>query len=124
MDFTIAVLLILTLTRTHLTLVDNMNLTIQDASTWEQEDTDEPDVFSVLLKTNEELIKRTKNQIIEHGDILVDAPRSVMFCNNGPRSCFWPSSTDGNVYVPYRLGRGYDEFSRWKIKKSLDEIAL
>ncbi|GCC35820.1 hypothetical protein chiPu_0014308 [Chiloscyllium punctatum] len=74
-----------------------------------RKDTNETDVFSIILKANEELLKSTGSKIIEHGDILVDNSRNAMICNNSPRSCLWPRAKDGNVYVPYKLGREYSK---------------
>uniref|UniRef100_UPI00398F09A1 astacin-like metalloendopeptidase isoform X2 n=1 Tax=Pristiophorus japonicus TaxID=55135 RepID=UPI00398F09A1 len=149
MDFTITVLLILSLTCNHLALVDNMNATIQDGLKREKSDTSESDVFSIILKANEELsmkyqsrqlsgcrrqrcclspsllfcsVKRTRNKIIQYGDVLVDTARNAKMCDNEPRSCLWPSSGDGNVYIPYTLHQDYSQDHRILIKRSLDEI--
>ncbi|XP_067850406.1 low choriolytic enzyme-like [Heptranchias perlo] len=107
MDFTIAVLLTLSLTCVHLVLVDNMNSTLQDGLKREQRDTSEPNVFSIILKANEELLNRTGNKIIQYGDVLVGTSRNAMICKQEPRSCLWPSSKDGNVYVPYKIHKDY-----------------
>ncbi|XP_072448964.1 low choriolytic enzyme-like [Chiloscyllium punctatum] len=124
MNLNVVVVLVFILTIIHIQLVDSMNSTNQGVLKRKRKDTNETDVFSIILKANEELLKSTGSKIIEHGDILVDNSRNAMICNNSPRSCLWPRAKDGNVYVPYKLGREYNAFSRQLIKRSLDEIAI
>ncbi|XP_060695150.1 low choriolytic enzyme-like [Hemiscyllium ocellatum] len=124
MNLNVVVVLVFILTIIHLQLVGSMNSTNQGVLKRKQRDTNETDVFSIILKANEELLKSTGSKIIEHGDILVDNSRNAMICNNSPRSCLWPRAKDGNIYVPYKLGREYNVFSRRLIKRSLDEIAI
>ncbi|XP_055505761.1 astacin-like metalloendopeptidase [Leucoraja erinacea] len=88
-----------------------------------QSETNEADIFSMILKANKELLESTGNKKIEHGDIVLDNSRNAMICRRSPKSCLWPSSEDRNVYVPYRLSRDYDNSERRTIKRSLHEIA-
>uniref|UniRef100_UPI00398F23BA astacin-like metalloendopeptidase isoform X2 n=1 Tax=Pristiophorus japonicus TaxID=55135 RepID=UPI00398F23BA len=104
-------------------LMDNMNSTLQGGLKRENKDTSESDVFSIILEANKELLKRTGKKIIQYGDVLVGTTRNAMICNNEPRSCLWPSSDDGNVYVPYMFEADYTESQKQAIKKSLDEIS-
>ncbi|XP_072448963.1 low choriolytic enzyme-like [Chiloscyllium punctatum] len=83
----------------------------------------EPDVFSIISEANKKLLKRTGNKIIQYGDILVDSTRNAVTCSNDPKSCLWPSSQDGNVYVPYVIDKIYTEDQTKLIWKSLNEIS-
>ncbi|XP_069751403.1 astacin-like metalloendopeptidase isoform X4 [Narcine bancroftii] len=68
-------------------------------------------------------VKKMGRKMIEYGDVLVDTSRNAARCKNVPRSCLWPSSDDGNVYIPYTLTKDFNDDHKKKIKKSLDEIA-
>ncbi|GCC35821.1 hypothetical protein chiPu_0014309 [Chiloscyllium punctatum] len=82
----------------------------------------DPDIFNIILRVNKELLERTGNKVLQYGDILVDTSRNAMICPEGGDTCLWPTSKDGNVYVPYALNETYNENQRRKIKKALDEI--
>ncbi|XP_069751432.1 embryonic protein UVS.2-like isoform X7 [Narcine bancroftii] len=123
MDLTIAMLLTLSLVCIHSALMDYGNSTMEDGLQTEQRDMDEQDVSSIILKQNEKLIKKMGRKMIEYGDVLVDTSRNAARCKNVPRSCLWPSSDDGNVYIPYTLTKDFNDDHKKKIKKSLDEIA-
>ncbi|XP_072373794.1 uncharacterized protein [Scyliorhinus torazame] len=58
MDFTSAVLLNLSVVCINLILVDTMNSTIQDGLREKQQGTNEPDIFSIISKANNELCKK------------------------------------------------------------------
>lgn len=88
--------------------VNYVNSTSQDDLNKLQSETNEADIFSMILKANKELLEHTGNKKIEHGDIVLDNSRNAMICRRSPKSCLWPSSEDRNVYVPYRLSRDYD----------------
>ncbi|XP_078271738.1 astacin-like metalloendopeptidase [Rhinoraja longicauda] len=109
--------------RRRVVQVDNVNSAIEDDLNKLQRETNEPDIFSIILKANKELLKHTGNTTIQYGDILVDNSRNAMMCRKSPRSCLWPPSEDGNVYVPYKLSRDYDNAQRQLIKISLLEIS-
>ncbi|XP_038663302.1 low choriolytic enzyme-like [Scyliorhinus canicula] len=120
MDFTSAVLLNLSIVCIHLILVDTMNSTIQDGLREKQQSINEPDIFSIISKANNELIKHTGSKVIEYGDILVSTTRNARSCQH--RSCLWPSSKDGNVYIPYVVDNKFSESDKQLIWKSLHEI--
>ncbi|XP_078271736.1 LOW QUALITY PROTEIN: astacin-like metalloendopeptidase [Rhinoraja longicauda] len=120
MDLTIAVLLTLALRCIHSALMDHKNSTIKDGLKSEET---EQDVFSIILKQNKELSKRTGNKIIHFGDVLIDKSRNAIFCGKQPRSCLWPVSEDRNVYVPYKLASDYDDVDRTIIHNALAEIS-
>ncbi|XP_060695153.1 astacin-like metalloendopeptidase [Hemiscyllium ocellatum] len=121
MEFTIAILLTLSLVCIHLEMVTNNNSDMQDdlQGQWNVSD---PDIFNIILQVNKELLERTGNKVLQYGDILVDSSRNAMTCPEGGDTCLWPTSKDGNVYVPYALNETYNENQRRKIKKALDEI--
>ncbi|XP_069751503.1 astacin-like metalloendopeptidase isoform X2 [Narcine bancroftii] len=108
MDFNNVVLLALFLWCSHSTLVDNVNTTIEDDLIKLDSETSEPDIFSRILKANKELF---------------DTSRNAMICDINPKSCLWPSSKDGNVYIPYKVDESFRNEHRKLIKRSLDEIA-
>ncbi|XP_048401939.2 low choriolytic enzyme-like [Stegostoma tigrinum] len=89
--------------------VDNMNSTAQDGLSKAQSDMSEPDVFSIISEANTELSKRTGSKIIQYGDVLVDTTRNSVVCSQRPKNCLWPSSQDGNVYVPYVIDKIYSK---------------
>ncbi|XP_055505954.1 low choriolytic enzyme-like [Leucoraja erinacea] len=120
MDLTITVLLTVALRCIHSVLMDYKNSTLKDGLKSKET---EQDVFSIILKQNKELLKQTGNKIIHFGDVLVDKSRNAMVCNWKPKSCLWPASKDGNVYVPYILSSDYDEFDKMIIQNSLAEIS-
>ncbi|XP_051885111.1 low choriolytic enzyme-like [Pristis pectinata] len=123
MDLTVAILLTLSQRCIHSALMNYVNSTLEDGLKSNHLDTDEQDVFSIILKNNEKLLKQTGNTIIQYGDVLVDKSRNAMVCQNTPRSCLWPSSDDGNVYVPYTVTKDFSEDHKKLIKKCLDEIS-
>ncbi|XP_072447959.1 low choriolytic enzyme-like isoform X2 [Chiloscyllium punctatum] len=112
MDLTTAVLLVLSLMYTYTKLVDNMNSPFQDDVEMEQLGVNEQDIFHIISNTNKELLKHTGGKVIEYGDILVDNSRNAAMCKNNTRNCLWPSSHDGNVYIPYALQKDYN-FETW-----------
>ncbi|XP_055505764.1 astacin-like metalloendopeptidase isoform X2 [Leucoraja erinacea] len=119
MDLTIAVLLTLALRCIHSALMDYKNSTLKDGMKSEET---EQDVFRIILKQNKELLKQTGNKKIHFGDVLVDKSRNAMVCNWEPRSCLWPASEDGNVYVPYKVSSDYNEQDKTKIQNALGEV--
>ncbi|XP_048463253.1 astacin-like metalloendopeptidase [Rhincodon typus] len=67
--------------------------------------------------------KLTGSKIIQYGDVLIDTTRNAVVCSKTPKSCLWPSSQDGNVYVPYVIDKIYTEDQTKVIWKSLQEIS-
>ncbi|KAG2459605.1 UVS2 protein, partial [Polypterus senegalus] len=55
------------------------------------------------------------------GDIAVSQRRSPISCF--ARSCLWPKSVDGFVYVPYNLSSQYNDIEKMAIETGMQDIA-
>ncbi|XP_032894457.1 low choriolytic enzyme-like [Amblyraja radiata] len=45
----------------------------------------------------------SSKSFVEYGDIATGNSKNAIKCLRGPKSCLWPRSRDGNVYIPYTL---------------------
>ncbi|KAM6950388.1 low choriolytic enzyme-like [Lycodopsis pacificus] len=83
---------------------------------------DEFSVSTLLEKANVNVGKNFDDPLVMFGDIAV--PTDLQ--NADPcveRGCLWPNATDGNVYVPYRISRDYDQRERDTIVEGLRSFA-
>nr|XP_019935767.1 PREDICTED: high choriolytic enzyme 1-like [Paralichthys olivaceus] len=83
---------------------------------------DEFSVSTLLEKANANLGKNMDEPLVIFGDIAV--PTGLQ--NADPcttRGCLWPKSSDGNVYVPYRLSNAYSQRERNTIIGGLRSFA-
>ncbi|XP_069824180.1 astacin-like metalloendopeptidase [Dendropsophus ebraccatus] len=76
-----------------------------------EEESEDEDVFSQILRTN-----KGSNVKLYHGDIVVDRSYSAAKCPN----CFWPKSEDGVVRVPYSLAPDYSDANKVLIISALE----
>ncbi|XP_026147460.1 low choriolytic enzyme-like isoform X2 [Mastacembelus armatus] len=85
----------------------------------------EDDDFSVstlIEKANANLGKNLDEPLVIFGDIAVP----TILRNADPctaRGCLWPKSSDGNVYVPYRISEEYSQRERDTIVRGLESFA-
>ncbi|XP_068432346.1 low choriolytic enzyme-like [Clinocottus analis] len=83
---------------------------------------DEFSVSTLLEKANVNVGKNFDDPLVMFGDIAV--PTGLQ--NADPcveRGCLWPKASDGNVYVPYRISRDYDQRERNTIIQGLRSFA-
>ncbi|XP_061592935.1 low choriolytic enzyme-like [Cololabis saira] len=85
----------------------------------------EDDDFSIstlLEKANANVGRNLDEPLVMDGDIAM--PTGLQ--NADPctaRGCLWPKSTDGNVYVPYRISNQYSQRERAIITRGLQSFA-
>ncbi|XP_072237203.1 low choriolytic enzyme-like [Leuresthes tenuis] len=85
-------------------------------------DDDDFSISTLLEKANANLGKNMDEPLVMFGDIAV--PTGLM--NADPctaRGCLWPKSTDGNVYVPFRISDQYSQRERNIIVEGLQSFA-
>ncbi|XP_075994318.1 high choriolytic enzyme 1-like [Genypterus blacodes] len=83
---------------------------------------DEFTVSALLEKANVNVGKHFEDPLVMYGDIAV----STGLGNADPctsRGCLWPKSSDGNVYVPYRISTQYSARERNTIVEGLRSFA-
>ncbi|XP_033909849.2 hatching enzyme 1.2-like [Acipenser ruthenus] len=80
---------------------------------------DSMDISTLLEKANANLDKIPDGTVIRFGDIAVDPLESTNADPCTARSCKWPTSSDGNVYIPVKVSSDFS--SR---EKSVIEAAL
>ncbi|XP_060924094.1 low choriolytic enzyme-like [Limanda limanda] len=83
---------------------------------------DEFSVSTLLEKANSNIGKNLDEPLVIFGDIAV--PTGLQ--NADPctaRGCLWPKSSDGNVYVPYRISGQYSQRERDTIIDGLRSFA-
>ncbi|XP_053305219.1 astacin-like metalloendopeptidase [Spea bombifrons] len=69
------------------------------------------DIFAKILEANKD-----SNILLREGDIALRRERSAIPC------CRWPKSSDGAVYVAYKLSPSYVERERAMINAALEEL--
>ncbi|XP_035009318.1 high choriolytic enzyme 1 isoform X1 [Hippoglossus stenolepis] len=83
---------------------------------------DDFSVSTLLEKANSNIGKNLDEPLVMFGDIAV--PTGLE--NADPctaRGCLWPKSSDGKVYVPYRISRQYSQGERDTIIGALNSFA-
>lgn len=79
---------------------------------------DDLSISTLLEKANANVGRKPDEPLVLYGDIAV--PTGLQ--NADPctaRGCLWPKSSDGNVYVPYRLSNQYSQRERGVILTGL-----
>ncbi|XP_029952744.1 low choriolytic enzyme-like [Salarias fasciatus] len=87
---------------------------------------DEFSVSTLLEKANVNVGKSLEEPLVMFGDIAVSTGlRNADPCTSRPRNrnCLWPKSSDGNVYVPYRISNQYSQRERDTIIRGLRSFA-
>ncbi|XP_060695149.1 low choriolytic enzyme-like [Hemiscyllium ocellatum] len=56
------------------------------------------------------------------GDIAAGSSKNAKKCLFGPRSCLWPRSRDGIVYIPYTIDQRYSKYHQGIIQNSMKEF--
>ncbi|XP_066544159.1 hatching enzyme 1.2 isoform X2 [Amia ocellicauda] len=83
---------------------------------------DEMTAMDKIMETNELRTALTlQGTSFREGDIAVTNKRRSENCF--ARSCLWPKSVDGFVYVPYNMSTEYNEIDRITIESGMEEIA-
>ncbi|MBN3272215.1 HCE1 enzyme, partial [Polyodon spathula] len=80
---------------------------------------DSMDISTLLEKANANLDKTPDGTVIRFGDIAVDPLGSTNADPCTARSCKWPSSSDGNVYIPFKLSSAFSAREKAVIMKAL-----
>ncbi|XP_053305215.1 astacin-like metalloendopeptidase [Spea bombifrons] len=75
---------------------------------------DEDDVFSIISKNN-----KGSKKLIHQGDIAVRFSRSALNCPG--KTCLWPKSAEGLVFVPYTLSPEYTAAEAEVIFSAMEE---
>ncbi|MGH0156473.1 UNVERIFIED_CONTAM: hypothetical protein FKN15_006199 [Acipenser sinensis] len=70
---------------------------------------DSMDISTLLEKANANLDKIPDGTVIRFGDIAVDPLGSTNADPCTARSCKWPTSSDGNVYIPVKVSSDFCE---------------
>ncbi|XP_067850405.1 low choriolytic enzyme-like [Heptranchias perlo] len=83
------------------------------------QDFTEVDVFTRIVDVNQGL-----GEDIKYGDIATGTSKNALKCLLGPRSCLWPRSRDGTVYIPYTIDQVYSRSEQDVIQYSMKEFDL
>ncbi|KAK1161799.1 high choriolytic enzyme 1-like [Acipenser oxyrinchus oxyrinchus] len=81
--------------------------------------TDSMDISTLLEKANANLGKTPDGTVIRFGDIAVDPLESTNADPCTARSCKWPKSSDGNVYIPVKVSSAFSARERTVIEAGL-----
>ncbi|XP_048463255.1 low choriolytic enzyme-like [Rhincodon typus] len=57
-----------------------------------------------------------------YGDIAVGSSKNAKKCLLGPRTCLWPRSSDGIVYIPYTIDESFSKYHQSIIQRSMKEF--
>ncbi|XP_059508206.1 embryonic protein UVS.2-like [Stegostoma tigrinum] len=63
-------------------------------------------MYEYLWLLNERIRENDKKDIM-YGDIAVGSSKNAKKCLLGPRTCLWPRSSDGIVYIPYTIDQSF-----------------
>ncbi|CAJ1048597.1 high choriolytic enzyme 1-like isoform X4 [Xyrichtys novacula] len=86
-------------------------------------DDDDFSVSTLLEKANQNAGKVPGDPLVLYGDIAVPSGlQNADPCTQ--RGCLWPKASDGNVYVPYRIGSEFSRRERNTIVQGLRSFAL
>ncbi|XP_038663297.1 low choriolytic enzyme-like isoform X2 [Scyliorhinus canicula] len=125
MDFTFGVKLILSLlgvTWNNPVMVNNATAkTLQDYLKANFKDYTDVDVFTRILESNKWIEENNKKEIV-YGDIAIGSSKNAIKCLVGPKSCLWPRSSDGIVYIPYTMDRTFSKSQQSQIQRSMKEF--
>uniref|UniRef100_A0A4W3GIX8 Metalloendopeptidase n=1 Tax=Callorhinchus milii TaxID=7868 RepID=A0A4W3GIX8_CALMI len=58
------------------------------------------------------------------GDMKVGTSKNALVCLNGPTSCLWPRSRDGNVYIPYAFTSNFEQYQQEEIFSAIAEFSV
>lgn len=87
---------------------------------------DEFSVSTLLEKANVNIGKSFEDPLVMFGDIAIPSGlQNADPCTTRPgnQACLWPKSSDGNVYVPYRISNQYSQRERNTIVNGLRSFA-
>ncbi|XP_078270866.1 astacin-like metalloendopeptidase [Rhinoraja longicauda] len=77
------------------------------------------DIFTRIAEINKNF---GSSMSLEYGDIATGGSKNAIKCLYGPRSCLWPRSRDGIVYVPYTLDRAFSKTHETIIYNAMKEF--
>ncbi|XP_072373792.1 low choriolytic enzyme-like [Scyliorhinus torazame] len=73
--------------------------------------------FFLILEEN------NKKEIV-YGDIAIGSSKNAMKCLVSPKSCLWPRSSDGIIYIPYTMEQTFSKSQQSQIQHSMEEFHL
>ncbi|XP_015214709.1 hatching enzyme 1.2-like isoform X2 [Lepisosteus oculatus] len=83
---------------------------------------DEMTAMDKIMEANEyQAAPPMPGMSFREGDIAVSKGQRSMSCF--ARSCLWPKSVDGYVYVPYNMSSDYNEIDRMIIESGMESIS-
>lgn len=83
-------------------------------------DSNEVDIFTKIAEINKRL--GSSKSFVEYGDIATGNSKNAIKCLRGPKSCLWPRSRDGNVYIPYTLDTYFTKEQQKTIYDAMQEF--
>uniref|UniRef100_A0A4W3GL04 Metalloendopeptidase n=1 Tax=Callorhinchus milii TaxID=7868 RepID=A0A4W3GL04_CALMI len=57
-------------------------------------------------------------------DVIIGTSKNALVCLNGPTSCLWPRSRDGNVYIPYAFTSNFEQYQQEEIFSAIAEFSV
>ncbi|XP_042197482.1 hatching enzyme 1.2-like [Callorhinchus milii] len=82
------------------------------------------DVISRIMEINKHLVNTSVWNHIVGGDMKVGTSKNALVCLNGPTSCLWPRSRDGNVYIPYAFTSNFEQYQQEEIFSAIAEFSV